>query len=129
MNMALMRTEPITVFCPVSRRQRIAEQADICAKWCKAQGLEVLRVEKGLRTPPRVFIRSVPLCDRIEGAVSSYERGWGGEIRYRFAFRFGCEIRWDGMGDHVRWEMSQERAYKKYRSVFCRIWRWMKGVH
>lgn len=129
MNMALMKTEPITVFCPVARRQWIASGIADGTKWCRVHGLEVLRVEKSLRTPPRIFIRAVPLCDQIEGAVSGYERGRGGEIRYRFTFRFGCEIRWDETGNHARRVTSLERAYKKYQSVFYRIWGWMKGVH
>ncbi len=94
MNMALMRTEPITVFCPVTRRRWIAEQVDICTKWCKVQGLEVLRVEKSLRTPPRIYIKPSTLCDRLEGAVACYERGPHGERRYKMAIRFGCEVRW-----------------------------------
>lgn len=81
-------------------RLAIAEQANLCAKWLKAQGLEVLRVEKGPRTPPRIIIRTSPLCDLIEGAVACYSRALNhshtvqAEQRYKTAMRFGCEVRW-----------------------------------
>ena len=86
--------KPITVFSAPARRLWIAEQADYCAKWLKAQGLEVLRVEKGQLTQPRIIIRTSPLCERIEGAVHIYERGLQGERRYKTVARLGCEVRW-----------------------------------
>ncbi len=112
--------EPITVFSAAARRLWIAEQADYCAKWLKAQGLEVLRVEKGPLTQPRIIIRPSPLCDRFDGAVSGYSRTLKGELRYRWVMRFDCEVRWDAMDSHARFEVQQERAYKA-RSLFRRL--------
>jgi hypothetical protein len=109
-------------------RLAIAEQADRCAKWLKAQGLEVLRVEKGPRTPPRITIRTSPLCERIEGAVHIYERGLQGERRYKTVMRLGCEVRWDEQVAHARHEVSQKLAYQKTRSIFRRILGWTGGA-
>ena len=41
-----------------AQRLEIARQADFCARWLRSQGLEVLCIEKGARTPPRITIRS-----------------------------------------------------------------------
>lgn len=85
---------------PAAARLAIAEQANHCVKWLQAQGLEVLRVEKGPRTPPRIILRPSPLCDRFEGAVACYSRALNhartvqAEQRYKTAMRFGCEVRW-----------------------------------
>ena len=88
--------EPNSTFSPAAaRRLWIAGQADYCARWLKVQGLEVLLVEKGTRTPPRIHVRYSPLCDRIEGAVMVYERSVQGERRYKSVMRFGCEVRWE----------------------------------
>lgn len=101
MNMALLKSEPITVFGAAARRFWIAEQADHCAKWLKAQGLEVLHVEKGPRTPPRITVRTSPRCDGFDGAVECYSRATNhsrtvqAEQRYKTAMRFGCEVRWE----------------------------------
>lgn len=89
-----------TVFSAAARRLWIAEQADHCVKWLKAQGLEVLSVEKGTRTPPRIIVRTSPLCDRFEGAVACYSRATNhartvqAEQRYKTVMRLGCEVRW-----------------------------------
>jgi len=100
----ISQDSPITVFSAAARRLRIAEQADYCVKWLKAQGLEVIGVEKGPRTPPRITIRTSPPCDRIDGAVACYSRALNpsrsvqAEQRYKTAMRFGCEVRWDDNG-------------------------------
>lgn len=97
----ISQDSPITVFSAAARRLWIAEQADHCVKWLKAQGLEVLGVEKGPRTPPRITIRTSPLCDRFEGAVAGYSRALNpsrtvqAEQRYKTVMRFGCEVRWE----------------------------------
>lgn len=102
----ISQDSPITVFSAAARRLWIAEQADFCAKWLKAQGLEVLRVEKGPRTPPRITIRHSPLCDRFEGAVACYSRALNhsrteqAELRYKMVMRFDCEVRWEDGGWH-----------------------------
>lgn len=81
------------------------EQADHCARWLKAQGLEVLFVvhprpaPPAVRAlPPRIHIRPCALCDKIEGAVQMYMRGPSGELRYKMALRMGCEVRWADTG-------------------------------
>jgi len=100
----ISQDSPITVFSAAARRLWIAEQADFCAKWLKAQGLEVLHVEKGQRTPPRITIRHSPLCDRFEGAVACYSRALNpsrtvqAELLYKTVARFGCEVRWEDGG-------------------------------
>ena len=97
----------ITMFGAAARRFWIAEQADYCAKWLKAQGLEVLRVEKGPRTPPRIILRPSPLCDRFDGAVECYSRALNpsrtvqAELRYKMVTRFGCEVRWEDSSPFV----------------------------
>lgn len=96
MNMAMnMPQEPITVFSAAAQRLFIAGQADLCAKWLKAQGLEVLHIERGMRTPPRIHIKPSPLCDCFDGAVQCYERGPQGERRYKSVMRLDCEVRWE----------------------------------
>lgn len=122
----LSQDSPITVFSAAARRLWIAEQADHCAKWLKAQGLEVLHIEKGPRTPPRITVRSSPRCDRFDGAEECYSRATNhertvqDEQRYKMVMRFGCEVRWDAMDSHARFEVQQERAYKA-RSLFRRL--------
>lgn len=92
---------PNTVFSAAARRFWIAEQAGSCATWLKAQGLEVLRVEKSPHTPPRIVIRPSPLCDSFDGAVAFYSRATNhsrtvqAEQRYKMVMRFGCEVRWE----------------------------------
>lgn len=70
-----------------------AAKADPCVKWLKAQGFEVLYVERGTHNP-RVIIRTGQLCAQLEGAVRRYERIGQTERRYWVAIRFGCEVRW-----------------------------------
>jgi len=125
---------PNAVFSAAARRLWFAEQADYCAKWLKAQGLEVLRVEKGPLASPRITIRHNPLCDRFEGAVACYSRATNhsrtvqAEQRYKTVMRFGCEVRWDEQGAHARREASLKLAYKKARSVFRHLPRWIGGA-
>ena len=76
------------------RRLEIAAQADFCVKWLKAQGFEVLFVDKGTRTPPRITVRSSSLCGQLEGAVRAYERTARRERHYMMAQRHGCEVCW-----------------------------------
>lgn len=75
-------------------RFMIAEQADQCVCWLKAQGFDVLMVEAG----PRITVRTSPLCDQLEGAVCAFSRGLHGEQRYKMAIRFDCEVRWLDVG-------------------------------
>lgn len=99
MNIAMNMTQDhLTAFSAVAQRLLIARRADQCAKWLKAQGLEVLHIERGLRTPPRIHIKPIPRCDGIDGAVQCYERGPQGERRYKMAMRFDCEVQWDDAG-------------------------------
>lgn len=90
-----MNTQTATLkFTPSpALRLETAVQSDRCAKWLKAQGFEVLCVQKGPRNP-RITIRTSPLCDQLEGAVRMYERVGKTERRYWVAIRFGCEVRW-----------------------------------
>ena len=81
----------------INTRLDAIEQADYCAKWLKAQGLEVLAVIKGPVTPI-IIIRNSELCKDFEGQVQAYESGQRGAKRYRFVMRYGCEVRW---ADHV----------------------------
>jgi hypothetical protein len=74
----------------VEQRRLIAARADHCVRWLKSQGFEVIAVCSG----SRIIVRHTPECDALEGAVSGYQRTVRGEIRYRFAIRFDCEIRW-----------------------------------
>ena len=120
--------KPITVFSAPARRLWIAEQADYCAKWLKAQGLEVLRVEKGQLTQPRIIIRLSPLCERIEGAVACYSRTVQAEQRYKMVMRFDCEVRWDEQCAPARREVRLKLAYKKAKLVFRRLLSWMGGA-
>ena len=126
----ISRDEAIAVLScrAAARRLWIAEQADYCAKWLKAQGLEVLRVEKGLRTPPLIHVRTSPLCDRFDGAAACYSRTLKAEQRYRMAMRHGCEVRWDEQEAHAQREVSLKLAYKKARSIFRRLLSWMGGA-
>ena len=83
------------IYPPAQRADalRIALETDHCVKWLKAQGFEVLTVQKGKRNP-RITIRTSPLCEQLEGAVRMYERSAQGERRYWVAIRFDCEVRW-----------------------------------
>jgi len=76
------------------RRLEIAAQADFCAQWLKAQGFEVIYVDKGTRTPPRITVRPGPLCAKLEGAVRAYQRTLRRERHYMMALRHGCEVCW-----------------------------------
>lgn len=130
----ISQDSPITVFSAAARRLWIAEQVDYCAKWLKAQGLEVLHSEKGSRTPPRITIRTSPRCDRFEGAVACYSRALNpsrtvqAEQRYKMVMRFGCEVRWDDQGVPARREVRLKLAYKKAKLVFRRLLSWMGGA-
>lgn len=130
----ISQDSPITVFSAAARRLWIAEQADHCVKWLKAQGLEVLHVEKGQRTPPRIIIRHSPLCDRFEGAVECYSRALNpartvqAELRYKMVMRFDCEVRWDEKCAPARREVRLKLAYKKAKLVFHRLLSWMGGT-
>lgn len=68
----------------------IAEKADQCVGWLKAQGFDVLMVEAG----PRITVRTSPLCDQLEGAVRGFSRGLHGEQYYKMAHRLGCTVCW-----------------------------------
>lgn len=68
----------------------IAEQADQCVGWLRANGFDVLTIEAG----PRITVRTSPLCDQLEGAVCGFSRGLHGEQRYKMVTRFECEVRW-----------------------------------
>lgn len=78
-----------------AQRFLLAEQADSCVRWLKAQGFSVLSVEKG-KVGTRINIRPSPLCKQFEGVASAYERTVHGEQRYSFVWRFGFEVRWEG---------------------------------
>lgn len=75
------------------RRRELAQKAHQCARWLKVNGFEVIAVAGGMRQP-RVLIKPDPLCDRLEGAVSAYERSPRGERHYRYAVRFDCMVEW-----------------------------------
>ncbi len=77
-----------------ARRREIAEQATFCAQWLRAQGFEVVFVDKGTRTPPRITIRTSPLCDKLEGAVRAYQRTLRREQHLMIVMRHGCEVVW-----------------------------------
>lgn len=74
----------------IEQRRRIAEQADFCVRWLKAQGFDVLAVSDG----PRILVRYSHLCDQLEGAVEGYSRGPKGSERYKCVIRHECEVRW-----------------------------------
>jgi len=74
-------------------RQMLDHVTDGCVSWLKAQGLEVLKVQKG-PVLPLITIRNSKLCEKFEGAVRVFENGPKGKKRYRFVTRFGCEVRW-----------------------------------
>lgn len=77
-----------------AERLSLAQRARQCTNWLKANGLEVIGIQKGL-DKPRVFIKNSPLCEKLEGAVHRFERLGNVERRYWFAIRFGCEVRWN----------------------------------
>ncbi len=101
----------------------IAQDAHQCVQWLKCQGFDVLFVQAGSRLSappspkgsasrvgrilkPRVYIRTSPLCEQLEGAVWMYERithnGNMVSRRYWVAIRLGCEVRWtDEGGSHA----------------------------
>lgn len=89
MNRELHIVKPI---CP-SERFLLAEQADSCVRWLKRQGFSVIGVQKG-HACTRITIRQSPLCEKLEGVVSAYERTRYGERRYSFVYRMGFEVRW-----------------------------------
>ena len=70
------------------------KQAYPCIKWLIANNFEVKYTKKGTNRP-RVFIRTSPLCQELNGAVHRFERINGEEKRYWFAIRLDCEVRWD----------------------------------
>ena len=74
-------------------RLQIAQVADYCAKWLRANGIEVLRVE-GDTEQPCIIVKHNAMCDRFDGIVHAYERGERGERRTGWVFRFGCQIKW-----------------------------------
>lgn len=81
----------------LSARLALAQQADGCVKWLKAQGFDVIRVEKGA-CGPRIIIRPSPLCKKLDGTVAGYSRlascNRNNELRYSFTYRFDCEVWW-----------------------------------
>ena len=93
MNIAQQRWELIE-HPSAARRREIAAQATFCAQWLRAQGFEVLYVDQGARTPPRITIRSSPLCNRLEGAVRAYQRTLRREQHLMIVMRHGCEVVW-----------------------------------
>lgn len=75
-------------------RADVAQAAQLCVNWCRAQGLEVLGIQKA-PNKPRIFIKNSPLCASLDGAVHRFERIGNIERRYWFAIRFDCEVRWN----------------------------------
>ena len=74
-------------------RRQIAEAADFCVQWIKAQGLKVAHIE-GTVEKPCIVVKYRPACDRFDEIIHAYERGERGEQRYAYVTRFGCIIKW-----------------------------------
>jgi hypothetical protein len=96
MNWQLIETPPkqreVAVMAAEQRRALI-ESADYCKRWLRVQGFSVMRVEQGA-IAPRIVVHESPLCKKMDGTISAFERGPKGERRYSFCMRFGCEVRW-----------------------------------
>lgn len=76
-----------------AQRLQLAQVADYCAKWLKANGIKVVRVEGEIEQPCLV-VKHNALCERFEGIIQAYERSQRGERRYAWVYRFGCQIKW-----------------------------------
>lgn len=75
-------------------RLQIAQVADHCAKWLKANGIKVLRVEGDI-AQPCIIVKYSPACDLFEDIVRGYERSDRGAQYCAWVFRFGCQIKWN----------------------------------
>jgi hypothetical protein len=82
-----------------ARRFLIAEQADPCVGWLKANGFEVLNLEKGKVDDVIITIKRCALCDEFEGIVSEYQRilrdNVQVELRFSYVRRMKCMVRWE----------------------------------
>lgn len=69
-------------------------QLQACLTWLEVHGFTVFNVAK-MKKPPKITLYyKSSICDKLEGAVEVFQRTAGGERRYRFCHRFGCELRW-----------------------------------
>lgn len=77
----------------------LAEQAECCVGWLKAQGLEVIGIEKGKVDSVIITIKTCELCQQFEGITSEYQRITRDnvqiELRFKFVRRMGCMVRWE----------------------------------
>lgn len=77
----------------------LAEKADQCVGWLKAQGLEVLSIDKGKIDDAIITIKACELCKLFEGVVSEYQRilrdNRQTELRFSYVRRMGCMVRWE----------------------------------
>jgi hypothetical protein len=77
----------------------LAEQAESCVRWLKAQGLEVVGIEKSKVDNAIITIKTCELCLRFEGVTSEYQRikrdNEQIELRFKFVRRMGCMVRWE----------------------------------
>ncbi|MEW5905132.1 MAG: hypothetical protein AB1722_12415 [Pseudomonadota bacterium] len=74
-------------------RLQLAQVVDYCAKWLKANGIKVLRVE-GNTDQPRLIVKHNAMCERFEGIVRAYERSDRGAHYCAWVYRYGCQIKW-----------------------------------
>lgn len=74
-------------------RLQLAQVADCCAKWLKANGIMTLRVE-GATEQPRIIVKYNSNCDLFDDIVRGYERSDRGAHYCAWVFRFGCQIKW-----------------------------------
>lgn len=75
------------------QRLELAQAADYCVRWLKANSIKVVRIE-GEAAQPRIIVKHNALCDLFEDIVVSYERSWRGEHRCAWVHRFDCQIKW-----------------------------------
>ena len=77
----------------------LAEKADPCVCWLKAQGLQVLSIDKSKVDDAIITIEASELCKLFEGVVSEYQRMLrdNRQIEQRFSYvrRMGCMVRWE----------------------------------
>lgn len=74
-------------------RLQIAQVADYCAKWLKANRIRVLHVN-GDTAQPRLIVKYSPPCDLFDDIVRGYERSDRGAHYCAWVYRYGCQIKW-----------------------------------
>lgn len=77
----------------------LAEKADPCVSWLKAQGLEVISIDKSKVDDAVITIKYCDLCKLFEGVVSEYQRILRDnrqiELRFSYVRRMRCMVRWE----------------------------------